>query len=69
MIIDDFKELKVCGANFKGWRGHQDKGYLLELSAFAHSILKGSAMPIPRKDIIKVTKISFTVDQMVTSWT
>jgi len=65
MVIDDFKELKVYGANFKGWKGNQDKGHLRELKEFARSLIEGGPLPIPIKDLISTTETCFIVDKGV----
>lgn len=65
LIIDDFRELRIYGANRKGWKGPQDKGHLKEVEEFAHSIREGGTWPISLSALVQATKISFIVDQGV----
>ena len=62
LIIEDYKELKIFGANVKGWKSNiQDKGHINELKEFA-SFLKGkSKLPIEFADLMSSSSISFRI--------
>ena len=64
--LDDYRTLKVFGANIKGMETKkQDKGHLNELLKFAKSIKEGDGYPIPLWQLIQATEISFEVGKML----
>ena len=62
LIVHDFKTLEIYGEKSKGWKGKQDKGHLQELKEFAKYASGKVNEPIPLKQLIETTKLSFLID-------
>ena len=68
IIIDDFRKLRVLERSKLGWSSRiGDKGHVEELKAFAQTLRNGKNLPIPFEDLVKATKISFLIHQMLRS--
>jgi predicted dehydrogenase/threonine dehydrogenase-like Zn-dependent dehydrogenase len=62
LVLDDYRSLKIFGANIKGWRASQaEKGHFEELRAFGNFLLGESNAPISLTDMANTTKLSFIV--------
>ena len=68
IIIDDFRKLRVLERSKLGWSSRiGDKGHVEELKVFAQTLRNGKNLPIPFEDLVKATKISFLIHQMLRS--
>jgi len=63
IFLDDFKAIKIVGANHRGWQsGAPEKGQLQELQALGECVESGIEWPIPLNQQIAATEISFKIE-------
>jgi len=66
IFLNDYEEMKIYGVKGRGLGlRHQDKGHLNEIQKFAESINNGSGYPIPLRQLIQATEISFEVEKQI----
>ena len=65
-VLEDYKKLEAFGGKGQ-WSGRQDKGHRNELKAFATSILKGGAWPIPLWQQLEATRIALDVQEQLSA--
>ncbi len=58
IILDDYKELKGYGVNFKTIKGSGDKGHEAIIKAFAGTIKYGKDLPICIQSLIHTTRLT-----------
>lgn len=65
LVVDDFKRLSIFGSKQKGWSSPEvDKGHLREMQLFAKMIKEGGQWPISLNEMLDVTRLTFTIDEM-----
>jgi predicted dehydrogenase/threonine dehydrogenase-like Zn-dependent dehydrogenase len=65
-VLDDFRTLQMIkDGRKKEEKRAQDKGWVNEWKAFTKSILEGGAPPIPYKQLIGVTRATFTAVESI----
>ena len=64
-VLDDFKKLRLIrkGKVKRIGKRRQDKGYRKELQMFIRSVKYGAEMPIPFKEIVMATSLTFMIEQ------
>jgi predicted dehydrogenase/threonine dehydrogenase-like Zn-dependent dehydrogenase len=66
IILEDYKALRVYGANVPGWESNfQDKGHLEELKQFASFIAGKSPAPISLNDMIATTQLCINLTRSI----
>jgi len=61
-VLDDFRELKVCGKKKKRYKlRRQDKGHKAEVTRFLGAVEKGGQWPIPWGQLYNSTLATFSV--------
>lgn len=68
LALDNYTSLTVHGGNGKGWSSpHVQKGHMEELESLANALLRGGVWPISLEEQLTVTRISFEVEQQISS--
>jgi predicted dehydrogenase/threonine dehydrogenase-like Zn-dependent dehydrogenase len=63
--MEDYRRLTAAGGRLGARRLVRDKGHLAELQAFADSIQRGGAWPIPLWQQVQATQIALRVEQFL----
>jgi predicted dehydrogenase/threonine dehydrogenase-like Zn-dependent dehydrogenase len=69
IVIDDFRSFETYGAKKVRSGGKQEKGFDEELAAFTSAILSGGAPPIPFREIVESTLVTFAVHEALNTGT
>lgn len=64
-VLDDFKKLQLIGkGRTRKIRKHShDKGHKKELQMFVHAVKDGNPMPVPFRDSVMATVITFMIEK------
>ena len=63
VVIDDYRRMEIYGKKKEKFKANQDKGFDAEIEAFIHSVIKGGGPPIPLKELIETTLVTFAIHQ------
>jgi predicted dehydrogenase len=68
-IVDDLRRTTLSRAgriqHLPRWVGRQDKGHRAEISTFLHAVQQGGPPPIPFKDLVLSTLVTFKILESV----